>query len=94
MLARCRNPNTKAFKNYGGRGIKVCKAWHKYEAFRDWALASGYQDNLTIDRIDNDKGYTPSNCQWITKSENSAKRFTPVVAQGRTSPSHRADKRA
>jgi hypothetical protein len=73
MLRRCRNPNAYAFRRYGGRGIKVFKAWHKYEAFRDWALKSGYQDDLTIDRVNNNGNYTPLNCQWITKSENSRK---------------------
>ena len=73
MIRRCRNPNVLAFKNYGGRGIKICKAWQKFEPFRDWALANGYQDDLTIDRINNDGNYTPSNCQWITLSQNSAK---------------------
>lgn len=75
MLRRCRNPNVPAFKTYGGRGIKVCKTWQTFEPFRDWALASGYQDNLTIDRIDNDGNYTPSNCQWITLRQNISKRF-------------------
>lgn len=73
MRRRCRNPQRKAFPRYGGRGIKVCKAWQTFEAFRDWALKHGYQDDLTIDRINNDGNYTPSNCRWISLSENSAK---------------------
>lgn len=48
----------------------MCREWDRFESFRDWALASGYQDNLTIDRKDNDGNYEPSNCQWITNTEN------------------------
>jgi ribosome-binding protein aMBF1 (putative translation factor) len=51
----------------------VCESWRKYEPFKKWALENGYSDNLTIDRIDNDKGYYPENCQWITLQENAGK---------------------
>jgi len=74
MLARCRNPNVPCFKHYGGRGITVCEEWLTFEPFRDWALANGYQDSLTIDRFEDDDHYTPITCQWITRSENTAKR--------------------
>ena len=73
MRRRCGNPNFDHFSHYGGRGIKICKTWQRFEPFRDWALANGYQDDLTIDRIDNDGNYMPSNCQWITRAQNSAK---------------------
>jgi len=77
MKARCLNKNRPAYKNYGGRGIKVCEEWQSdYLAFKAWALANGYADNLTIDRIDNDGNYEPSNCQWLSKSENSIKART------------------
>lgn len=57
-------------KDYYGRGIKICSEWeHSFEKFREWALPNGYEDNLTIDRIDNDGDYCPSNCRWITLSE-------------------------
>jgi hypothetical protein len=71
MRQRCRNPNTRNFHNYGGRGITVCDEWNdSYEAFRAWSLAHGYADHLTIDRINNDSGYEPANCRWTTYSEN------------------------
>jgi hypothetical protein len=67
MLSRCEYPKQKGFKNYGGRGITVCKAWHDAETFIKWSLANGYTPELTIDRKDNEKGYSPSNCRWTTK---------------------------
>lgn len=73
MRNRCLNQNTPKYKNYGGRGITIYLEWTNFERFALWAETSGYTDNLTIDRIDNDKGYSPDNCQWITLSENSKK---------------------
>ena len=67
MKARCQNPNNKSYHNYGGRGVTVCDEWsNSYESFRDWALANGYADNLSIDRLNNDMGYSPDNCRWVT----------------------------
>ena len=65
---RTSNKNVKCYESYGGKGIKVCDEWHIYENFRDWALANGYDDSLTIDRINNDGNYEPSNCRWTTKN--------------------------
>jgi len=71
MKTRCTNRHDPyKYSRYGGRGIKVCDQWlNDYGAFRDWALENGYNDGLTIDRIDNDAGYEPGNCRWATLSE-------------------------
>lgn len=70
MKNRCLNPNNHAFFDYGGRGITICDEWlHDYAAFRDWALNNGYSDVLTIDRINNDAGYSPDNCRWATPKQ-------------------------
>ena len=74
MKYRCFNPKGKSFKDYGGRGISVCKQWLQFENFRDWALKTGYQDDLEIDRINNDGNYEPNNCRWATRSQNQSNR--------------------
>lgn len=72
MKNRCYNKNDKRYQDWGGRGIAVCSEWKdKFMVFYNWAVSNGYDDNLTIDRIDNNKGYEPSNCRWITNKENS-----------------------
>lgn len=70
MKDRCYSQTHKYYKHYGGRGITVCTEWlHDFAAFQRWALSHGYQDDLSIDRIDNDKGYSPDNCRWATATE-------------------------
>jgi hypothetical protein len=69
MRQRCYNKNNLKYKNYGGRNIKVCDEWLEFDSFQKWALSHGYRDDLSIDRIDNDKGYSPDNCRWATMIE-------------------------
>lgn len=69
MKNRCKNQNSGSYKNYGARGITVCPEWEEFDAFYAWAIASGYQEGLSIDRIDNNKGYSPDNCEWADRSQ-------------------------
>lgn len=69
MRTRCNNKKRHDYKEYGGRGIKVCNEWDNYENFRDWSLMNGYANNLSIDRIDNNSGYSSDNCRWTTQSQ-------------------------
>lgn len=81
MRERCYRVNHTYYKNYGGRGIKICDEWQTFESFRDWAMSHGYADNLTIDRIDYDGDYSPDNCRWSTmKEQQNNKRSNRVVA--------------
>lgn len=72
MKQRCLNSNHIKYKDYEARGITVCTAWLTYSTFKTWAISNGYDSTLTIDRINNDKGYEPSNCRFATKSVQSA----------------------
>ena len=76
MKQRCYYEKHKHFKNYGGRGITVCDEWKDdFQAFHDWSISHGYEDNLTIDRIDVNGNYEPSNCKWAsTKVQGNNKR--------------------
>ena len=78
MLWRCYNKNCKDYGRYGGRGVAICDEWkNSYEKFKSWALDNGYKKSLTIDRIDVDGDYEPSNCRWVTmKAQNVNKRNT------------------
>ena len=69
MHERCEYTNHPHFAEYGGRGIKVCDEWSSYLGFAKWAFKHGYSSNLSIDRVNYDKGYTPSNCRWATQKE-------------------------
>lgn len=74
MKTRCENPKRENFERYGGRGITICEEWHEAKNFVEWALNNGYKKGLQLDRIDNDKGYSPYNCRFVTPSENSRNR--------------------
>lgn len=67
---RCYNPNSSNFKYYGGRGVFVCDKWKaNFKEFQRWSFENGYTKGLSIDRIDNEKGYSPDNCRWVSKKE-------------------------
>lgn len=79
MKQRCGNPNYEHFERYGGRGITVCAEWmNDFEAFRDWSMANGYSDSKSIDRIDNDKGYSQDNCRWVSTQQQVRNRSVTV----------------
>lgn len=92
LKTRCFDPSCKDFENYGARGITVCDEWntphsHKgWLAFKKWALENGYNDSLTIDRIDVNKNYCPSNCRWVSRSvqNNNTRRTILVTHNGKT----------
>lgn len=91
MYRRCYKPKTKSFENYGGRGITICTEWlgeHGFENFAKWSTENGYNDNLSIDRKDNDKGYSPENCRWATAKEqaNNTRSTVFLTYNGETKP--------
>ena len=71
MLDRCRRQTSKSWKWYGAKGIRVCKEWRSFPQFTLWAITHGYEEALSIDRINSLRNYTPTNCRWLTTSENS-----------------------
>lgn len=86
MRNRCDSPLNIHYNLYGGKGIKVCDEWYNWFIFKDWALSHGYQDDLTIDRIDGNGNYEPSNCRWATVTEqaNNVSTNKLLTYQGRT----------
>ena len=88
MKNRCHYPSSTSYKYYGGRGISVCEQWrNSFLDFYSWAIENGYNDDLSLDRIDSNKGYSPENCRWITNKEQKRNRpgFVHVITiDGRT----------
>lgn len=86
MLDRCNNPKNKTYSYYGGRGIKVCSEWMNkdtgVQSFCEWALNNGYQEGLTIDRIDTNGDYSPDNCRWVTMAKQCLNRRTRANKTG------------
>jgi len=74
IVSRCKNISSTDYKWYGAKGVKVCEDWQRFEPFMEWALASGYRDDLTIDRIDVFGNYEPTNCRWATTAEQNMNR--------------------
>lgn len=84
MRERCTNPKHKNYSIYGGRGIKICEEWNQFDSFYNWAVCNGYSDDLTLDRIDVNQGYSPENCRWISQKEqcNNTRRNIKVSIDG------------
>lgn len=81
MRRRCNTASTGNFAIYGGRGIKVCDEWKDYLAFREWALENGYDDSLSLDRVDVNGDYCPENCRWVTAKEQARNRRNTIYVE-------------
>lgn len=81
MIGRCERSNNKSYKDYGERGIKVCKEWHDSKKFFAWALENGYKEELEIDRKDTDDDYCPENCQWVTRLANANNKRNNIIIE-------------
>lgn len=91
MKARCYRKSAEQYKNYGGRGITICDEWlgdNGFINFYNWSIGNGYKDDLTIDRIDNNKGYSPDNCRWVSRKIQSLNRRNTLffTYNGKTKP--------
>jgi hypothetical protein len=78
MMERCYLKSCGNYDRYGGKGVTVCEEWHDINKFAEWAESSGYAPGLTIDRLDSGKGYSPENCRWATKKQQSNNRKNTI----------------
>lgn len=84
IIRRCSNKMDMSYKNYGGRGISICEEWRNdFIAFNEWSIKNGYEKGLTIDRINNNGNYEPSNCRWVTRALNNQNRRTTILTKQR-----------
>ena len=81
MMSRCYREKDASYKSYGGRGIKVCKEWHDIQIFEKWVDNNPFTKGMTLDRIDSDADYCPSNCRWATKYEQANNRRNTIVVE-------------
>lgn len=81
MKQRCYNTKNASYKDYGGKGIKVCEEWQDFIPFYNWSMKNGYNDTLTIDRIDNNKDYSPDNCRWATIEQQNNNKSDTILIQ-------------
>lgn len=82
MYCRCYYKTTNQYKNYGGKGVEVCDEWKHLKGFinfYEWSIKNGYNDTLSLDRIDNNKNYEPNNCRWVTTKEQANNRTNNVI---------------
>ncbi|EOQ00990.1 hypothetical protein [Bacillus cereus] len=82
MRKRCNSDRAINYHNYGGRGVSICQEWDNYKVFYDWALSSGYKENLSIDRIDTDGNYEPNNCRWLDMKGQARNRRSSIRING------------
>ena len=81
MKDRCLNRNSSSWQWYGARGITVCHAWMDFSPFASWAKSNGYADDLTIDRIDSNSGYSPENCRWVGQEQQQRNRTNTKLSE-------------
>ena len=82
MMSRCYNKNKQSYRHYGNRGIKVCKQWHDIEVFLKWCDNNGFKKEYQLDRIDNNQGYSPENCRFVTPTINLRNTRRNVIVGG------------
>lgn len=83
MLQRCNNPKNPSYRWYGAKGVTVCPDWEEYASFKSWALSSGYEQGLTIDRVDSSGEYGPLNCRWVSPEINSSRTGKLILYDGK-----------